>query len=79
MTDSHSPYVYTVTMEAEDGRKQTDSITIQVVPIPGEVWINKDLDGYVFSNDEIIIFAAYAYKWLEKTERLDNIVWSLSP
>jgi len=28
-------------MEAEDGRKQTDSITIQVVPIPGEVWIDK--------------------------------------
>jgi len=66
-------------MVGTGNRTLSCSVSIDVDPIPGEVWINKDLDGYVFSNDEIIIFAAYAYKWLEKTERLDNITWRLSP
>jgi len=79
MTDSYEYYVYTVTMVGAGDRVVSCNVSIDIDPIPGEVWINKEFDEEVFSNDEIIIFAAYAYKWIEKTERLDNIVWSLSP
>eukprot|EP00362_Geleiidae_sp_MMETSP1317_P000922 CAMPEP_0201285598 /NCGR_PEP_ID=MMETSP1317-20130820/113562_1 /ASSEMBLY_ACC=CAM_ASM_000770 /TAXON_ID=187299 /ORGANISM="Undescribed Undescribed, Strain Undescribed" /LENGTH=143 /DNA_ID=CAMNT_0047611213 /DNA_START=820 /DNA_END=1248 /DNA_ORIENTATION=- len=59
------------------GRSTTTTVTIEVLPIPGEVWIDKAYDGETVSNQEILIYAAYAYKWLTKEERLDNLEWSL--
>eukprot|EP00362_Geleiidae_sp_MMETSP1317_P001711 CAMPEP_0201285690 /NCGR_PEP_ID=MMETSP1317-20130820/113699_1 /ASSEMBLY_ACC=CAM_ASM_000770 /TAXON_ID=187299 /ORGANISM="Undescribed Undescribed, Strain Undescribed" /LENGTH=51 /DNA_ID=CAMNT_0047611487 /DNA_START=2177 /DNA_END=2332 /DNA_ORIENTATION=- len=51
MSYDNEPYEYTATMVGAGGRrKDTNSETITVLPIPGEVWINKDFDGEIFSN-----------------------------
>jgi len=79
MTEWYS-YVYTVSMQGSVvGRSTTTTVTIEVLPIPGEVWIDKAYDGETVSNQEILIYAAYAYKWLTKEERLEDLEWSISP
>jgi len=45
MTDSYEHYVYTVTMGGTDDRYMSASVTINVLPIMGEVWIDKEMEG----------------------------------